>query len=542
MMVAKDIRTDDIINGLGAGISVIDRDMRIVWINQLQAEWFGLPETICGKHCYEAYKGARKVCNNCPTVKVFKTGKPHTGVSIVHGKDGQTRSFFLAVSPIRNKDDEVVFAVGLVQDISDRLNRQRQSRVVSGKLKRMLSHFSSVNKRLRSNMRRLQGIASNMNSFREKLQKKYHKKINELGQMKIELENIFKVHHAVSSTIDSRKVSSLITRQTCELMRADACIFRLLDAHSKNLVIQASFGISEKMLKETFVVKLFDSLSGKVAVSKKPLWIQNISENPRIFCHPDVLKQEGFTSIYYMPVIFRRETLGVLSIYSRKERKFSNDEIEVLKIFASQVSMALHESRSYENVYMNYFNTIHALMLAMEARDSYTSGHTERVTTYAMQLARMLKLSNEELEILRYASEVHDVGKIGIPDSILNKPGKLNPSERAIIELHPVKGAQMLEPLDFLKSAIPVVRHHHERYDGTGYPDKLAKDKIPILSRIISCADAYDAMTSERSYRKHKLSTEEALQEIRNNAGTQFDPHIAGLFVKAMKFQNLSKN
>lgn len=541
-MVAKDIRTDDIINGLGAGISVIDRNMRVVWINQLQAEWFGPPESVCGRHCYEAYKSIRKVCKDCPTVKVFKTGKPHSGVSVVKGKDGQYRHFFLAVSPIRNKDDEVIFAVGLVQDISDRINRQRQTRVASGKLKRMLSHFSRVNKRLHCNMRKLKGIAVNMSTFKSKLQKKYHKKINELGQMKVGLENIFKVNHAVTSTIDSRKVSSLITRQTCELMRADGCIFRHLDVHSKNLVIHASFGISEEMLKETFVVKLADSLSGKVAVTKKPLMIGNVSENPRLFHHPDILKQEGFSSIYYMPVVFRNETLGVLSIYSRKERKFSNDEIEVLKIFASQVGMAMHESRSYENTYMNYFNTIHALMLAMEARDSYTRGHTERVTKYAMQLARMLKLSRDEVEILRYASEVHDVGKIGIPDFILNKPGKLSPSERSIIELHPVKGAQMLEPLDFLRNAIPVVRHHHERYDGLGYPDKLSKDKIPILSRIIACADAYDAMTSERSYRKRKLSTEEALLEIKNNAGTQFDPHIANLFVKAMKFQNLSKN
>ncbi len=541
-MVAKDIRTDDIINGLGAGISVIDKNMRVVWVNHLQAEWFGKAENLCGKHCYEAYKSARLICKKCPTVKVFKTGKPHSGVMVVRAKEGQFRHYFLAVSPICNKDGDVVFAVELVQDISDRINRQRQTRLASGKLKRMLSHFSRVNKRLHSNMRKLKGIAVHMSAFKSKLQKKYHKKINELGQIKTELENIFKVNHAVSSTIDSRKVSSLITRQTCELMRADGCIFRHLDVHSKNLVIQASFGMSEDMLKETFVVKISDSLSGKVAVTKKPLWIGNVSATPRLFRHPDILKQEGFTSILYMPVVFRNETLGVLCIYSRKERKFSNDEMEVLKIFASQVGMAMHESRNYENVYMNYFNTIHALMLAMEARDAYTRGHTERVTKYAMQLARMLKLSREDVEILRYASEVHDVGKIGIPEFILNKPGKLRPSERSIIELHPVKGAQMLEPLDFLKNAIPVVRHHHERYDGNGYPDKLARDKIPILSRIIACADAYDAMTSERSYRKRKLSTEEALQEIKNNAGSQFDPHIASLFVKAIKFQNLSKN
>jgi HD-GYP domain-containing protein (c-di-GMP phosphodiesterase class II) len=150
-------------------------------------------------------------------------------------------------------------------------------------------------------------------------------------------------------------------------------------------------------------------------------------------------------------------------------------------------------------------------------------------------------MPKEELEILRYAGEVHDVGKISIPDFILNKPGRLTPAERAIIELHPVKGAEMLEPLEFLKSALPIVRHHHERYDGTGYPDGLERDKIPVMARILACADAFDAMTSDRPYRSRKLTVEEALAEIKINSGSQFDPHIANLFVKTLNTQHSLK-
>ena len=139
------------------------------------------------------------------------------------------------------------------------------------------------------------------------------------------------------------------------------------------------------------------------------------------------------------------------------------------------------------------------------------------------------------MEVLRYAAEVHDVGKISIPDVILNKPGRLNPAERAMIELHPVKGVEILEPLEFLKSALPAVRHHHERYDGTGYPDGLDKEKIPLMARILACADAFDAMTSDRPYRREKLTTEEAITEIKNNSGSQFDPYIASLFIKLLR-------
>ncbi|HOU35994.1 MAG TPA: HD-GYP domain-containing protein, partial [Candidatus Omnitrophota bacterium] len=166
--------------------------------------------------------------------------------------------------------------------------------------------------------------------------------------------------------------------------------------------------------------------------------------------------------------------------------------------------------------------------------DPYTQGHTERVTKYALLIGKAMGLSAEDLRTLRYAAEIHDIGKISIPDFILNKPSSLNKLERHMIELHPVKGAQILGPLEFLKQVIPIVRHHHERYDGAGYPDRLKGARIPLLARILACADSYDAMTSDRPY-KQKLSFQQAVREIRRNAGKQFDPAIAALFVKLLK-------
>ena len=237
----------------------------------------------------------------------------------------------------------------------------------------------------------------------------------------------------------------------------------------------------------------------------------------------------------FAPVILGGKTLGVISTFSRKPLRFTDEEMKLLSIFASQVAIAVEEAKHYEDTRLNYFNTIHTLVLAIEARDPYTRGHTERVTKYALKIGQALEMPKPELEILRYAGEVHDVGKISIPDFILNKPGRLTPAERAVIEIHPVKGVEMLEPLEFLKPALPVVRHHHERYDGTGYPDGLEKEKIPMMARIVACADAFDAMTSDRPYRRRKLAVEEALEEIRNNSGSQFDPHIAHIFAKTIQ-------
>lgn len=188
----------------------------------------------------------------------------------------------------------------------------------------------------------------------------------------------------------------------------------------------------------------------------------------------------------------------------------------------------------YEGSQKTYFDTIRALAMAIEARDAYTRGHSERITHYALDIAQEMGLSSEETRIIQYGGRLHDIGKIGIPDAILGKPARLSVSEMAEIKLHPGKGADMLEPIDFLKEAVPSVRHHHERFDGKGYPHSLAEDKIPFLARILTIADAFDAMTSKRPYRE-ALSPEEAMEELKSNMGKQFDPEVTRVFLRLLE-------
>jgi len=169
-----------------------------------------------------------------------------------------------------------------------------------------------------------------------------------------------------------------------------------------------------------------------------------------------------------------------------------------------------------------------ALANAIEARDSYLHGHCERLAALAVRLAELLELSSHDIDEIRLGAILHDIGKIGIPDRVLLKPGPLDEEERAIVETHPVIGDRLLEPLDLLQGARPVVRHHHERWDGNGYPDRLAGEGIPLGARIVSVADSIEVMTSRQLYRA-PLTPEGVVEELRRQRGAQWDPHIVDL-------------
>jgi len=192
-----------------------------------------------------------------------------------------------------------------------------------------------------------------------------------------------------------------------------------------------------------------------------------------------------------------------------------------------------HRALILENLRLqeNSLNVLRTMVNVLEQRDSYTAGHSRRVTEIAMTIAARLDLSDEELKTLRQAGMIHDVGKIGIEDTILRKPGRLTGEEFATIRSHPERGVQIIEPLDFLKEALPIVRYHHECCDGRGYPAGLKGVAIPLGARIVAIADTYDAITSSRAYRRAR-GQEAALAEITRCSGTQFDPDLARLFLE----------
>ena len=227
----------------------------------------------------------------------------------------------------------------------------------------------------------------------------------------------------------------------------------------------------------------------------------------------------------YMTKPFRVKELLLLLKRALEMRQLQEDKINyqnTLEIRIEEATQALHNQ---------VVQTVSSFILAIEAKDRYTQGHSKRVAEYSDLMAKKLGLSEEDQANLLYAAQLHDIGKIGISEQLLNKPGKLNMVEYETIKTHPSKGVKILEPLDFLGHLLPAVEYHHEWYDGSGYPRGLAKDEIPFMARIIAVCDTFDAMTSERSYRK-PLPLKIAIQEIKDGSGTQFDPHAVAAFLE----------
>jgi putative nucleotidyltransferase with HDIG domain len=227
----------------------------------------------------------------------------------------------------------------------------------------------------------------------------------------------------------------------------------------------------------------------------------------------------------------RNHALGVLHLdRSPWQPPFTMEDLHLADALAANVSAGIECAQLLRKQRDLFLDTITILAQAVELRDEYTGGHTLRVTTYSKLLGERLDMSADQMELIRIGTPLHDIGKIGIDDAILRKPDRLTADEFEVMKSHTVKGAEIIQTVPDLLPVLPIVRSHHERYDGKGYPDGLAGEAIPPLARVVALADAFDAMTSDRPYRKG-MSAEAAFAEIEKMAGKQFDPAFAAGFL-----------
>ena len=354
-----------------------------------------------------------------------------------------------------------------------------------------------------------------------------------IAELKLRRENIFlkelvglyQISERVGTTIDLKKLLGLILEAALKEFEADLATILLWDEERN------CFKVADSREKNqlSFQILQLDP-PGPTVIYLKPQIISSAEEIGKVF---PLTKDYRIGSLITYPLLAQGKIMGILYLARHDSAQpFTAGELQSLSILAGKAATAMENSRLYQQLEQAYLSTINALANAVEARDVYTKGHTERVWYLAETLAKKLNWSEEQLSQVKMGSILHDIGKIGVPDSILNKPLPLTREEFEIMKKHPQMGAKMLEGISFLEPALPYVLYHHERYDGKGYPIGLSGEDIPIEGRLMAVVDTFDAITSDRPYRKN-LGYQKAIQELTKHSGTQFDPEIAQALVQA---------
>lgn len=356
-----------------------------------------------------------------------------------------------------------------------------------------------------------------------------NKQLEEENLLFSKLVSLHEVTKILASTLEISELNTKFLDYSIRMAKADCGALLFSDASSK-LVISEAAGQSHE--KSYWMGQPFVAASKWVVRQQEPLVLESKMESLPVGLVPIPSDLQSFISF---PLKTPSRNIGVLNLARVAGRdSFSNLDLEIINVLASQASISIENVRLYQNIRDNYLKTIRAFALAVEAKDEYTHGHSENVMKYTVVLAKTLGLAEAELELVKYAGLLHDIGKIGISESILNKAGRLTPEEFEEIKKHPELGVRIISDVPFLKALVPLVLHHHEYYCGGGYPTGIAGEQIPFGARILSVSDAYEAMTSDRPYRK-SLPQEVAFSILEKEKGRQFDPRIVDSFLEIMR-------
>jgi putative nucleotidyltransferase with HDIG domain len=350
-----------------------------------------------------------------------------------------------------------------------------------------------------------------------------------------QLEALMKIGRAINSSVGRRRVLEEVMDWLIELMHAERG-FLMSRQSDGDLKFEIARGLSQVNLEED-EFKVSMTVVRRVAETGGVILTTNAQEDPRFANQMSVMGYK-LRSILCVPLKIKEKLIGVIYVDNKARiGTFRQEDLGLISAFADQAAVAIDNAQliesleaSNEELQMAYQLTLEGWVRALDLRDKETEGHTQRVTILTERLARMLGMIGDDLIHITRGALLHDIGKMAIPDSILLKPGELTEEERALIKRHPVYAYEMLSPIEFLRPALDIPYCHHEKWDGSGYPRGLKGEEIPFAARIFPVVDVYDALVSNRPYRKG-LPIEEVKDIIKNDSGTHFDPRVVDVFL-----------
>lgn len=470
--IIEEISYQGIIDSICDGISIQDISLKILFQNRVHKDLFG---DHIGEHCYRAYECSSRDGSGCPMELSLKDFRPHSEEREVHTAKGILHMEITA-SPMRDKAGRVIGGIEVVRDITERKQAEERKRIAY----------------------------------------EFARRVNVHPDLSYRL-------HEICST-----VVQLGYRMVW---------IGLLDEATKEVVPMAQAGFEDGYLSSIRVTyddsPLGQGPAGRAVRSKQLVLQNNIATDPRFVPWRENALKRGYRSSASFPVIDEDKVLAILKIYNTND-EFPDKDIGFLQSFANLCASYIKNSELLANLQELFLGTVTALSEVITAKSQWTKGHLDRVADIAVSIGKEMGMNEKELRNLELSSLLHDIGKIGTYEAILNKPEGLSEDEFDLIKLHASKGAEMLSTIKQLKEIVPLIKYHHERYDGKGYPEGLKGEEIPLISRILCVSDAVDSMLADRPYRKG-LAMNETVEELKKESGSQFDPLVVEAFLRLQK-------
>ena len=478
-------RWESTFNAINDSLCLVDLEGRLERCNLTAIRLLGKPrQEIEGKLCWEVFYNTTNMPEKCPHAIMLETKKRASAVSEILG-----RWFDVVVDPIFDNDGELVGAVHTMYDITEKKLAFEAER------------------------RQLQRVNS----------------LHEIDQ-------------AIISSLDLQLTLNVVLDNIISQLGADAaCVLTLSPANQ--LIHTNNRGFYYPEADKHTRLRLGEGIAGQVGLNRQSIYIPNINDTdvPEKFI--DYMTRENIVAYFGVPLVAKGVLQGVLEVFHRSPLDPDNDWLGFLETLAGQTSIAIHNAilfndleKTKVNLELSYIKTLEGWVRALDLRDHETEGHTKRVTKLSVKLASQLGMSDKDLKDFTNGALLHDIGKMAIPDYILHKPGPLTDDEWEIMKQHPVHAYHFLLNIEYLRPSISIPYCHHERWDGTGYPRGLKGDEIPFAARVFAVIDVWDALLSDRPYRK-AWTKEKALVHIKEGAGTHFDPEVVEAFLKMIGSQ-----
>lgn len=474
---------EETFNAIPDMITVHDKNLNIVNANQAAKEILNLPDSEITKtiKCFQYYHGQDSPPESCPSCNSLIMGKPVTSEMF---EPNLNKFVEIRAVPQYDKKNQLASLIHLVRDITDQ-------KLAEKKIKKQFEHLKALHS----------------------------------------------IEKAIKASLDLKVTLDILLDQVTRQLSIDAGAVLLFNRHTQLLEYVSSRGFYSDALRYTRL-RLGEGNAGRAAKEHRIVNIPDLKEDITGFERSKSFADEGFVTYYAIPLIAKGQIKGVLELFHRNFFKADSEWLDFSETIADQAAIAIDNAALFNELQnsnveliLAYDTTIEGWSRALDLRDKETEGHSQRVTEMTFTIAHEMGIKEEELVHIRRGALLHDIGKMGIPDSILLKPGKLTDDEWKKMKLHPVYAKEMLSPIEYLRPALDIPYCHHEKWDGSGYPRGLKSEEIPLSARIFAIVDVYDAMSSDRPYAL-AAPKEKVLEHIRSLTGSHFDPKVAEIFLK----------